>query len=92
MLSAALLECTLAGMATCTLSHIIESAGGRGVVAALTASTSFPQLLVRVGRTPVMEEAPLMAPRRRIGDVLTWRVEDKRRGRLDRQLRPAGRD
>jgi hypothetical protein len=92
MLSAALLECTLAGMATCTLSHIIASAGGRGVVAALTASTAFPQLLVRVGRTPVMEEAPVMTPRRRIGDVLTWRVEAKRHGRIDRQLRPVRRD
>jgi hypothetical protein len=77
MLSAVLLECTLAGMATCTVSNITESARGRGVIAALTASKAFPQLLVRVGVTPVFEDAPVMTPRRRIADVLTWRAETK---------------
>lgn len=93
MLSATLLECTLAGMATCTLSHITESADGRGVIAALTASRAFPQLLIRVGRTPSMEAAPAMTPRRRIADVLTWRVEGRAPdGHLHRQLKPLHRD
>lgn len=75
MLSSVLLECTLAGLATCTLSHITESEGGRRVIAALTDSTAFPQLLIRVGTTPALEDAPVMTPRRRMADVLTWRVE-----------------
>jgi hypothetical protein len=75
MLSSVLLECTLAGLATCTLSHITESAGGRRVITALTDSTAFPQLLIRVGTTPVLEGVPVMTPRRRMADVLTWRRE-----------------
>jgi hypothetical protein len=88
MLSVVLLECTLAGMATCTLSHITESAGGRGVIAALTASTAFPQLLVRVGMTPVLQDPPVMTPRLPIAKVMTWRVEP--RHGAEHLHRPAG--
>jgi hypothetical protein len=74
MLSTVLLDCTLAGMATCTLSHITESAAGRGVIGALTGSTAFPQLLIRVGMTPALEDRPVMTPRRPLDEVLTWRA------------------
>jgi hypothetical protein len=74
MLSTVLLECTLAGLATCTLSHITESVAGRGVIGALTGSTAFPQLLIRVGMTPALEGLPVMTPRRPIADVLAWRL------------------
>jgi hypothetical protein len=74
MLSSVLLECTLAGMATCTLSHITESAAGRSVIGALTGSTAFPQLLIRVGMTPALESLPVMTPRRPLDEVLTWRT------------------
>jgi nitroreductase len=73
MLSAVLLECTLAGMATCTLSHITESPAGRDVIGALTDSKAFSQLLIRVGRAPMLEGSPVMTPRRPLGEVLTWR-------------------
>jgi hypothetical protein len=82
MLSAALLECTLAGLATCTLSHITESAGGRRVIAALIDSTAFPQLLIRVGMTPALENLPVMTPRRWFADVLTWRPDPEHHTRL----------
>jgi hypothetical protein len=92
-LSTVLVQCTLAGLATCTLSHITESAGGRRVIGALTGSAAIPQLLIRVGMTPVLEAPPLMTPRRRIADVLTWRVEPEHDlGLPQRPLIPAPKD
>jgi hypothetical protein len=71
MLSAVLLDCTLAGLATCTLSHITETAAGRGVIGALIGSTATPQLLIRVGMTPMREDTPLMTLRLPVDEVLT---------------------
>ena len=50
-LSAVLLEATMAGLATCTLTHMTEVAATRDIVAAIT-GTTLPQVLVRVGSAP----------------------------------------
>ncbi|MDT5071350.1 MAG: hypothetical protein QOH82_670 [Mycobacterium sp.] len=73
-LSTVLLECTLAGMATCTLTHITEFPAGRGVIAALIGTSAFPQLLIRVGEAPAIEQAPPATGRRPLKDVLAWRA------------------
>lgn len=69
-LSAVLLECTLAGMASCTLTHLTELQSSRNLVGALTGRTAVPQLLIRVGEVPVLGEAPPMTPRRPLREVL----------------------
>jgi hypothetical protein len=71
-LSAVLLECTLAGTATCTLTHLIELQSSRHLIGALTGRAAMPQLLIRVGEAPVLDEAPPMTPRRPLPDVLTF--------------------
>ena len=52
MLSAVLLDATMAGLATCTLTHITELRAGRDIVAALIEQTTTPQVLIRVGVAP----------------------------------------
>ena len=49
-LSTVLLECTMVGLATCTLTHITELAKSRVVIQELTGSRAFPQLLMRPQR------------------------------------------
>jgi hypothetical protein len=71
-LSAVLLECTLAGMATCTLSHLTELQSSRHLIGTLTGRAAMPQLLIRVGEAPVLGEVPPMTPRRPLRDVLTF--------------------
>ncbi|MGO9155722.1 Acg family FMN-binding oxidoreductase [Mycobacterium sp.] len=71
-LSAVLLECTLAGMATCTLTHITELESSRNLIATLTGRAAMPQLLIRVGENPDLGEVPPMTPRRPLRDVLTF--------------------
>jgi hypothetical protein len=71
-LSAVLLECTLAGMATCTLTHVTELWSSRNLIGTLTGRTAVPQLLIRVGEAPVIGEVPPTAPRRALHDVLTF--------------------
>ncbi len=68
-LSAVLLECTMAGFATCTLTHIIEVRTTRELVAALVNPDSYPQALIRVGLAPAMENLPPITPRRPLADV-----------------------
>jgi hypothetical protein len=70
VLSAVLLECTLAGMATCTLTHLTELPSSRSLVGALTGRTAVPQLLIRVGEAPALDDVPAMTPRRPLRDVL----------------------
>jgi len=43
---------TMAGLATCPLSHMIELSASRDIVAGLITRTGRPQLLIRVGRIP----------------------------------------
>ena len=69
-LSRVLLECTVAGFATCPLTHMIEWHDSREVVRRLTGRRSEPQVLIRVGRA--LQTGPAMAhtPRRPLGEVL----------------------
>jgi len=71
-LSVVLLECTLAGMATCTLTHLTELQSSRHLIATLTRRGAMPQLLIRVGEAPALGEVPPMTPRRPLRDVLTF--------------------
>jgi hypothetical protein len=70
-LSAVLLDCTCAGMATCTLTHLTELWSSRNLVATLTGRTAMPQVLIRVGEAPALGELPPMTPRRPLDEVLT---------------------
>jgi hypothetical protein len=70
-LSVALLEATMAGMATCPLTHMTELSASRDIVSALTGHP-LPQVLIRVGIAPALEEIPPPTPRRPLRDVLTW--------------------
>jgi hypothetical protein len=74
-LSAVLLECTLAGMATCTLSHLTELQTSRRLIGTLTGRAAMPQLLIRVGESPIVDEVPPMTPRRPLRDVLTFHAD-----------------
>ena len=69
-LSTVLLECTTAGMATCTLTHLIEVDGSRDIVRKLIERGGEPQVLIRAGIAPSMEGPPPSTPRNPLGDVL----------------------
>lgn len=69
-LSTILLEATVAGLATCTLTHLTELATTRHLVEELTGHP-LPQVLVRIGRAPGNEHHPPPTPRRLLADVLT---------------------
>ena len=71
-LSAVLLECTLAGMATCTLTHLTELWSSRNLIGGLTGRTAMQQVLIRVGGAPVLGEVPPITPRRPLGEVMTF--------------------
>lgn len=77
MLSAVLLEATMAGLATCTLTHITEVRASRDIVASLIGQTTTPQVLVRIGQAPEVGEHPPMTPRRPIAEVMEVRQEDQ---------------
>jgi nitroreductase len=70
-LSATLLEATVAGLATCPLTHLIEVDASRDIIIELT-GRPLPQVLVRVGLVPVLDETPPPTPRRPLTDVLRW--------------------
>ena len=70
-LSAILLECTMAGLATCPVTHITELESGRDIIRDLTTGpAAVPQVLIRVGIEPEGELAPKPTPRRPLRDVL----------------------
>lgn len=69
-LSRVLLECTVAGLATCPVSHLTELSVSRELLAALTDHTDLPQVLIRVGVAPALGAAPPPTPRRALADVL----------------------
>ena len=71
-LSAVLLECTLAGMATCTLSHLTELPSSRHLIGTLTGRAAMPQLVIRVGEARVLGELPPITPRRPLPDILRF--------------------
>jgi len=73
-LSAVLLECTMAGFATCPVTHITELAASRDILRDLTKqSAGVPQVLIRVGKEPKGELAPPPTPRRPLSEVLETR-------------------
>nr|VTP04161.1 Putative NAD(P)H nitroreductase acg [Mycobacterium riyadhense] len=72
-LSTVLLECTMSGMATCTLTHLIESSQSRDIVRDLIGQRGEPQVLIRVGISPPLEELPARTPRRPLNTVLEIR-------------------
>ncbi len=74
-LSAVLLDATMAGMATCTLTHITEVRASRDIVAELIGvdDDTIPQVLIRVGLAPALEDVPAPTPRRPLPEVLEIR-------------------
>jgi hypothetical protein len=76
-LSAVLLDATMAGLATCTLSHITEVPASREIVAELIGQSATPQVLVRIGLTPALEETPPATPRHPLSEVFEVRSPDE---------------
>lgn len=70
-LSAVLLECTVAGLATCALTHVTEMPSARTVLTGLVPRTGKPQVAVRIGAAPD-DEHPARTPRRPLQDTLTF--------------------
>ena len=73
VLSTVLLECTMAQMATCTLTHMIEVEASRDIARELSGTAGLPQVLIRVGTAPQAEEIPPPTPRRAVREVLEIR-------------------
>ncbi len=73
LLSTVLLECTVAGLATCTLTHMIEVTAAREIVRRLIGKSGMPQVLIRVGVAPDIESPPPPTPRRSLREVLQIR-------------------
>ncbi|MFF0633313.1 Acg family FMN-binding oxidoreductase [Nocardia sp. NPDC004151] len=72
-LSAVLLECAAAGLATCTLTNITELPPGRDLLASLIGGPGIPQAVIRIGSAPPDEAAaPPLTPRRPVTDILTF--------------------
>ena len=71
-LSAILIECTIARLATCTLTHMTELAASREKVRRLIGQRGMPQLLIRIGH-PIDDGIPDTSPRRALSDVLEFR-------------------
>jgi nitroreductase len=72
-LSRVLLECTAAGLATCTLTHMIEVHDSREAIRRLIGRRAEPQVLIRVGRALETTSPPTRTPRRSVDDVLQVR-------------------
>jgi hypothetical protein len=63
----------MAGMATCTLTHLIEVDESRDIVRSLINKRGEPQVLIRAGLAPPMENLPAPTPRRPLDHVLEIR-------------------
>jgi nitroreductase len=73
-LSAILLECTMAGLATCPITHITELEASRDIIRDLMSdSAAVPQVLIRVGIEPEDELVRPPTPRRPLSEVLEIR-------------------
>lgn len=72
VLSGVLLECTMAGLATCPLTHITELEASRDVIQDLIGRKAMPQMLIRVGLAPGVEDVAPPTPRRVLSDVLRF--------------------
>jgi nitroreductase len=69
-LSAILLECTMAGLATCPLTYLIEVDESRDIVRGLIDGPGQPQVVIRVGVAPPMEALGPPTPRHPLEEVL----------------------
>ena len=72
-LSAVLLEATMAGLATCTLTHMTEVTATRDIVAAIT-GIRCPRCWCGWALPPSLEEVPPPTPRRPVSEVLHFSV------------------
>ena len=72
-LSALLLDATMAGYASCTLSHLTELEVSRDIVGTLVDRPN-PQVVVRIGVVPELDQVPPPTPRRPLSDVLRVKV------------------
>jgi len=68
-----LLSCGAVGLATCTLTHMTEVSPSRDIIRQITGQDGLPQLLIRVGRTPAIEQQVPVTPRRPVSEVLEFR-------------------
>ncbi|HJT96074.1 MAG TPA: NAD(P)H nitroreductase [Mycobacterium sp.] len=73
VLSSVLLRCTVAGLATCTLTHITELRASRRIIADLIGQDTTPQVLVRVGVAASKANLLPATPRRPLAEVLIVR-------------------
>lgn len=73
VLSDVLLEATMAGLATCTLTHMTELEASRAIIRALVGDSGDPQVLIRIGQVPALAEQPPATPRRPLAEVLEIR-------------------
>ncbi|MTE14314.1 Acg family FMN-binding oxidoreductase [Nocardia aurantiaca] len=69
-LSTILLECTVAGYATCPISHVTEVPQSRSVIQGLTGRAEQPQVLIRVGTVPASDRQPTHTPRLPLTQIL----------------------
>lgn len=76
-LSVVLLEATMAGLSTCVLTHMTEHAATASVISALTGHDS-PQVLVRIGQAPALDQLPPPTPRRPLSDVFHYRMSENK--------------
>lgn len=72
-LSAVLLECTIAGMATCTLTHMTEFAPSRDIIRQVIGNRGQPQLPIRIGKSPAMDPHIGGSARRPLAEALEIR-------------------
>jgi nitroreductase len=73
-LSAVLLECTMAGFATCPVTHLTELHVTRELIQSLMDHEAIPQVLIRVGVVAVTEKTPPPTPRRPVSEVLQLKI------------------
>jgi nitroreductase len=69
-LSATLLDCTTAGLATCPVTQLTELSVTRELIRKLMDRQGMPQVLIRVGVVPASEKVPPPTPRRPLSAVL----------------------
>ncbi|MEV0032492.1 hypothetical protein [Nocardia sp. NPDC050793] len=71
VLSAVLLECTAAGLATCALTDITEIPTGRELLSSLSRGAGTPQVVIRIGAAPDDSDMIPPTPRRPLTDIFT---------------------
>ncbi|WP_204079507.1 Acg family FMN-binding oxidoreductase [Mycobacterium riyadhense] len=69
VLSSILLECTMAGLATCPVTHVTEVEASRDMLRQLASASDLPQALIRVG-IELGGKGPEPTPRRPLSEVL----------------------